>query len=173
PTPPEDFTEIAAAVPGNIELDLARAGILPANLEFGENIYRLKPYETCQFWYRRSFRIDEVAGLAQAVLVLEGVDTLATIWVNGHRLGTLANMLVGHELPVGHALRDGENEIVVAIDSAVLWAQGRPVDAGSWAMENNWESLAVRKPPHAYGWDIMPRALLGGIWRDIRIEDRP
>ncbi|MEQ1769278.1 MAG: sugar-binding domain-containing protein [Devosia sp.] len=172
PAIPAGFTEIAAQVPGNIELDLGRTGYLPTDLAFGDSIYGLRDFERHQFWYSRSFELPDDFDASDAVLVIEGVDTFATIWVNGSRVAATANMLVPHTLPVGSALRSGRNDIIIAIDSAVLWAHGRSVDAGTWAMENNWESLGVRKPPHAYGWDIMPRALLGGIWRDIRIEVR-
>jgi beta-mannosidase len=173
PAVPAGFAEIASSVPGNIELDLARAGHVPENLDYGDNIYRLKPFETFQFWYRRRFTIEDVEELEQAVLVLEGADTFARVWVNGVRLGDLDNALIPHELPLHDVLHAGENEIVIGIDSAVLRARDIPIEAGCWAMENNWESLSVRKPPHAYGWDIMPRAILGGLWRDVRIEVRP
>lgn len=169
PLIPSHFDEVPAQVPGNIELDLIDAGLLPQRLDHGDNIYRLKPFETYQFWYRRRFAIDAARPLRDALLVLRGIDTFATVWINNIRIGATANMLVPHELRIGSVLRHGDNEIVIAIDSALLWAHGRPVDAASWAMENNWESLAVRKPPHAYGWDIMPRAILGGIWRDIGV----
>jgi beta-mannosidase len=173
PQIPAGFSEIAAIVPGNIELDLVRAGLLPDDLDHGDNIYRLRPFETHQFWYSRGFVVDDGQDFDLAILVLCGVDTFARIWINGALLADLDNGLIQHELPIGGLLRAGDNEIVIAIDSAVLRVRDLPVAAGSWAMENNWESLSVRKPPHAYGWDIMPRTVLGGLWRDARIEIRP
>ena len=46
---------IPAIVPGNVELDLANAGILPENLFFGDNIHELKPYELYEWWYEKEF----------------------------------------------------------------------------------------------------------------------
>ena len=31
---------------------------------------------------------------------------------------------------------------------------------------------ALRRPVHSYGWDIMPRAVTSGLWREVRIEVR-
>jgi beta-mannosidase len=173
PVVPAGFATVPAQVPGNVELDLVRAGLLPADLEHGDNIYLLLPYEDHQWWYRRHFEIDDLSRFPSAVLKLDGVDTLATIWLNGERIGAVANMLVPHELPLGAALRQGTNELIIAIDSAVLAGFDRRIDAGTWAMENNWESLFVRKAPHGYGWDIMPRVVSAGLWREVAIEARP
>jgi beta-mannosidase len=37
----------------------------------------------------------------------------------------------------------------------------------------SWESLSVRKAPHMYGWDIMPRLVSAGLWRGVRLEFAP
>jgi len=37
----------------------------------------------------------------------------------------------------------------------------------------HWESLRIRKAPHMYGWDIMPRIISAGLWRDVRLEFSP
>ena len=31
----------------------------------------------------------------------------------------------------------------------------------------------IRKAQHSFGWDIMPRVVSGGIWRDVRVEVLP
>ena len=38
----------------------------------------------------------------------------------------------------------------------------------SW--EHRWEGLRLRKAPHVWGWDILPRAVSAGIWRSVRLE---
>jgi beta-mannosidase len=38
-----------------------------------------------------------------------------------------------------------------------------------------WQNLmsnGIRRAPHTYGWDIMPRAVTSGIWREVRLEVR-
>ena len=46
------LSRIEAAVPGNVELDLIHAGILPAEIYKGENINRLRNYEDYEWWYQ-------------------------------------------------------------------------------------------------------------------------
>ena len=170
PDIPADWRRIPAHVPGNVELDLIRAGLLPADLDRGDNIYGLREWETHQWWYSRSFNIPESAIDQPCLLVLEGVDTLATVWLNDERIGTLENMLIPHRLDVTGRLRAGKNTITIGIDSAVLAAREHPVEPGSWAMENNWESLSLRKAAHGFGWDIMPRVVSAGLWRSVYLE---
>ena len=40
-------------------------------------------------------------------------------------------------------------------------------------LQANFESLYVRKAPHVYGWDIMPRALSVGLWRPVSLVWKP
>ena len=173
PEIPESWDRIAAQVPGNVELDLIRSGMLPEALDKGNTIYQLRDLETRQWWYSRTFEVSEAIAAAQSELVLEGVDTLAAVWLNGAKIGVLENMLIPHRLKVSGRLRSGENTLIIGIDSTVLAARERVVDPGEFAMENNWESLGIRKAAHGFGWDIMPRVVSAGIWRGVPIEVIP
>ena len=44
------WPEVPAIVPGNVELDLLKAGLI-ANPEVGNNVYALRKYEAYQWWY--------------------------------------------------------------------------------------------------------------------------
>lgn len=173
PDIPPEWNTIPAQVPGNVELDLIRAGLLPQELERGNNIYELRTLETFQWWYSRTFEVAEHISSECCELVLEGVDTLAAVWLNGERIGALENMLIPHRLDVTGRLRPGANLLVIGIDSAVLAAHEHPVEVGQWALENNWEALSIRKAAHGYGWDIMPRVVSAGLWRDVYLEVIP
>ncbi|MBK1877820.1 hypothetical protein JIN87_13160 [Pelagicoccus mobilis] len=170
---PESFNGIAATVPGNVELDMIEAGLLPADLDHSHNVYKLRELETHQWWYSRSFEVSENEWDDSTELVFEGIDTLASVWLNGVKIAQLENMLIAHRVPVGALLRTGPNELVIAIDSTVLAAHEYEVEPGTWAMENNWESLHIRKAAHSFGWDIMPRIISAGIWRSVYLETLP
>ena len=45
---------ISAAIPGNVEVDMQNAGILP-DLFFGTNILKLEDYELYDYWYNSEF----------------------------------------------------------------------------------------------------------------------
>ena len=64
---------VAARVPGNVELDLERAGILH-DLFVGENILATQKYESFEWWYVRSFKAP--AGIAdrRVLLAFHGLD---------------------------------------------------------------------------------------------------
>jgi beta-mannosidase len=167
---------VPASVPGNFELDLQAAGRIPEPF-FGTNIADLRRFERHHLFYARRFLAAPAPPGKEALLVLEGVDCFADVYVNGKMVGACGNMLVPHEFRVDGLLRSdaGEtNEIVVHIRPSLDEARHFPYPPGATAIDaNRFESLYVRKAPHMYGWDILPRALSGGLWRPARIEYRP
>ncbi|MGQ9791390.1 MAG: glycoside hydrolase family 2 protein [Armatimonadota bacterium] len=167
-----DMPTVSALVPGNVELDLMRAGILP-DLALGNNIYRLREFETYEWWYRRSFAAPAVPHRHSAQLVFEGLDCLAHVWLNGVLVGEGVNALVPQRFDVTDALREGENDLVVRIRSAVFEGRQHVPTPLESALPCGFESLPIRKAPHCYGWDIMPRAVSAGIWRDVYIQFLP
>ncbi|HEY3319567.1 MAG TPA: glycoside hydrolase family 2 TIM barrel-domain containing protein [Planctomycetota bacterium] len=168
-----DWPSVEAFVPGNVELDLLRAGKLP-ELARGNNIYALRELEGCRWWYSRTFS-SPAQTEGRSNLVFEGLDCVATIFLNGQRVGTVRNMFVAYRFDVTDFLRrDGaDNQLSVRIDSAVLEGRRHQPAAIEGAFATNWESLAVRKAPHMYGWDIMPRVISAGLWRSVRLETVP
>lgn len=76
--PNSNFQKIKAVVPGNVEIDLMREGILP-DISIGTNIFRLREYETCQWWYTRKFFIDRTSESERINLVFEGLDCISDI----------------------------------------------------------------------------------------------
>jgi beta-mannosidase len=164
---------IPARVPGNVELDLQRAGALPDPF-VGANIRLLRPFEFHDWWYRREFDLPAEYAGQRVELVCEGLDTFATIWVNGQEAGVSLNMLTSHRYEVTNLLQAGQaNEIVIRLASAMVEASHHTYDVGVMSWEHRWEGLYVRKAAHMWGWDIMPRAVSAGIWRPLRLQTIP
>jgi len=167
-----DFSKlqnIDAAVPGNVEIDLQKAGILP-DIYFGDNIYQVKPYEFAEWWYLRDFKVNKEFIDNGAELVFAGLDCFADIWLNGKLLGSTANMFIEHRFDVTNSLIPGNNQAIVHIKSAVIEGRKHRHDVCEEALPINHGSLSVRKAPHMFGWDIMPRVVSAGIWRDVTIQ---
>jgi len=165
-----DVATVAAMVPGNVELDLLRAGKLPEPFT-GLNIYGLKPLEACQWWYTTRFETPPDLSGQDCRLTFHGVDCAATIWLNGAKLGETDNMLIAHTFAVGHLLRtDAPNDLAVQLRSPINAARGFRYEPSQVAMSTNHEQLHVRKAPHMYGWDIAPRAVSAGLWRSVDLE---
>ena len=164
---------IPAEVPGNVELDLQRAGLIPEPF-YADNMRQLRAWETHEWWYVREFELPAGAGRDRWDLVFEGLDTLATIWINGVEIGRTANSLIPHRFDITPLLKAGaSNQIAIRLASAINYARQFQYDASSISGEHRDEGLFLRKAPHCWGWDIMPRAPSAGIWRPVRLEQRP
>lgn len=160
---------IPARVPGNVELDLMRAGELP-DVFLGTNIKLLRDYEFCAWRYELRFNTPDIPIGHSARLRFEGVDCVAEYRLNGVLIGESANALVPHVFDITGAMAAGENLLSVTLFSPILHAAGIEQDASETAMYVNYESLNIRKAPSQYGWDIMPRAVSAGLWRGVYIE---
>lgn len=156
-----------AAVPGNVELDLWKAGMLSDPYK-GDNILELQKYELHEWWYETQF--DAPARQGRTELLFHGVDCMATYWLNGEEIGHSDNMLIAHSFDVtGKLYPDRPNKLHVRLQSPILEAMKHEYDPYMWAMDYNWAQLWVRKAAHGFGWDIMPRAVSAGLWRDVEI----
>lgn len=162
--------KVPAKVPGNFELDLERAGVVP-EIFYGQNIYKLYPYETAHMFYYRTFTYAADANYDD-VLVFEGLDCFAQVYIDGKLVAESDNMFVPVTLDLPK-LDDGEHEMVVHFTPAVIVARGIEQDPYVNAMKYNSDSLYIRKAPSQYGWDIMPRAVSAGIWKHVYIDRLP
>ena len=168
------FKTVKATVPGNCELDLVNAGILPP-MEIGLNVLKLRPYECFQWLYTKKFEAPavDVANGARAVLVFGGIDTLADIFLNGEKIGESANMLIERRFDVTRRLKKGENTVQVLLRPVLLDAQYATVGEMGGAGEPGADGERYRKAAHMGGWDIFPRVFVQGLWRSVSLEIEP
>ena len=136
-----------------MELDLEKAGELP-EIFYANNIRSLRNLETHTWWLTRAFPLPENAGNAPWELVFEGLDTLATEWINGVQVGQSANMLVEQRFDASAALKTGEeNTIAVRLASPLNAARLHQYDAVTMSWELREEGLHIHKAAHMWGWD--------------------
>lgn len=165
---PETWPAIPATVPGNVELDLFRAGV-EGDPFYAENIYDYRKYEFYRFVYERTFELPEIAG-GRPILVFEGLNTYADVFVNGQKVGHADNMLVAQSFDVSGAVKAGENAVRVVVFSAVNIAREMDYPVSVSGVEDSDEYARQRKPPHSFGWDIMPRFPSAGMWRSVYMQ---
>ena len=166
-----DFIKIDAQVPGNFELDLERAGILPEIFK-GTNPLLCQQYENRHLWYVKEFTLDKLPE-GDAFLRFEGIDTFAEIYFNDEFVDYSDNMLIEHEYIVNDYLNLGKNKIIVHIHPTVIAAREYEENALAVGLPYNEDSLHVRKAPYMFGWDIMPRTVSGGLWRGVSLIEKP
>jgi beta-mannosidase len=104
-------------------------------------------------------------------LVCDGLDTLATVILNGRPLGHANNMFRQYCWEIKSQLQAAENELTISFSSPVNFTaekQGeRPLPGVSQAIPGG---PYLRKAPCQFGWDWGPQLAPIGIWKDIRLE---
>ncbi|MFN4180981.1 MAG: glycosyl hydrolase 2 galactose-binding domain-containing protein, partial [Armatimonadota bacterium] len=165
--PPE--RTIPAQVPGVVHLDLMRAGKLV------DPFYRLnelvvKWVEEREWWYRREFDAPtELLNHDAVELVFHGLDTVATVWLNGKKVGEVDNMFIPHMFEVKSLLNEGRNTLVVKIDSPTKVAEEREKRYGALHSAFFQARPYLRKAQYSFGWDWGPRLPTSGIWRPVEL----
>jgi beta-mannosidase len=171
----DDFTDtqgwVHANVPGSVHLDLLAAGLI-ADPFYGMNEAELQWIGEADWLYRCSFTLPTDFEATEAIdLCCDGLDTFATIWLNGKLILHNDNMFVPLRSRIGHLLHSGQNELCILFESA--WHRGKQLEAqyGTRALWNGDASrLYVRKAQYHYGWDWGPTFLTAGPWRAVRLE---
>ncbi len=159
---------IAATVPGEVHTDLLAAGEIPDPFD-GDNESKLAWIGRTNWSYRTEF--DWVAdGNAVQDLVAEGLDTVATVRLNGREIGRTANQHRSYRFDVTGLLVAGRNELVIEFTGAVTAAEQADAEHGTWPYGYPHPYNALRKMASNFGWDWGPDVATVGIWRPIRIE---
>ena len=159
---PAEHGTVKAAVPGNCELDLVRAGVLPEP-EVGLNVRKFRAYEGHQWLYTRTFMGGCPGPDERYELVFDGIDTLADVFLNGEKIGETDNMFLRHRFDVTEKLLRGENTVQVLLRSVLLDARGRTLGELGYTMMGGAEGEHCRKAGHMGGWDIFPRLFVSGL----------
>ena len=162
---------IPAVVPGNFELDMVRAGLLE-DPYWGSNITKLRELEDRHLFYRTVFDLPTVAGNQLPVLTFEGIDTVFDAYINGEWVYGGENMFMSYEIPLNSdiPLKPTGNELIVHIHPTMIEAQRNVIPPSAGTFLFNYGSLYTRKAPSSFGWDILCRAVSGGLWRPVYID---
>lgn len=106
-----------------------------------------------------------------ADLVFEGLDTFATVIVNGQSVLETENMFLTYRVDVKKHLKAGINEIYLKFASAFRKGRALELQHGKMKLWNGDSSrLHIRKAQYNYGWDWGPILMTVGPWRPITLE---
>ncbi|MHB0911944.1 MAG: beta-mannosidase [Armatimonadota bacterium] len=162
---------LPATVPGNIHVDLMRAGRIP-DPAVGDNESRVSWVAQEDWTYRRLFTPEaELLACERVYLEFDGLDTLAEVRVNGKAVARTENMHRRFSFEV--ELLPGENLLEVEFASPVRYALDRAWDN---LVINPSDSIPgspyIRKAMYQWGWDWAPKIPTSGIWRPVRLVGR-
>jgi beta-mannosidase len=159
---------IPATVPGEVHVDLLTAGLIPDPFD-GNNEGRLHWIGRTDWTYRARFDWHD-NGRTRHDLVALGLDTVATVSLNGAVVASTANQHRGYRFDVTELLVDGSNEVTVAFEAPVDAAERLSAELGPRPHVNTHPFNAIRKMAANYGWDWGPDVATAGIWKPVSIE---
>lgn len=170
-----------AQVPGAVHTDLLAQGLI-ADPYAGAAEAGLQWIGLADWEYRARFDVDATTlARAHAELAFEGLDTFATVSLNGQPLLQATNSHRTWRAAVQGRLRAHGNELRIVLRSPITTllpgVQAMPHKiAGNYpspygdepkdAMVGNF----VRKPGYHFGWDWGPRYVTAGIWRPVQLH---
>ncbi len=161
--------QIPAQVPGCVHLDLLAAGRIP-DPYYRENENQLQWIGEKTWIYSRTFTLPKnMRRAGRMLLCCDGLDTLATVWLNGRSLGRTDNMYRRWEFDITSFVKPGVNRLEIRFASVLPYIQRREKQRHlpTWVFPgSSW----VRKEPCNFGWDWGPRLMTCGIWRNIEVR---
>jgi beta-mannosidase len=124
--------------------------------------------------YRHEFQRPQVPAGGAVLLVFDGLDTFATVTLDGETILESSNMFLGYRIDITKALASKESHV---LDVKFDCAQSKARQIRDQHPGHRWEGfngdmsrLAVRKSQYHWGWDWGPVIMTAGLWREVRLE---
>ncbi len=123
--------------------------------------------------YRKIFDAPtELLNCDRVDLVFDGLDTIASIWLNNKLIGRTNNMFTPFRFDVTPFLKPRNNSLLVKFEPAIQYA-GKLMNRYTSFSESDFRNpyrVYIRKAQYQFGWDFCPALPGCGIWRPVRLE---
>ncbi|KAF6205460.1 hypothetical protein GE061_019633 [Apolygus lucorum] len=170
--------KIKATVPGGIYTDLIDGGIINDYLFYEMNDVKYRWVGDEDWTYTYDFVIPKKYFNASKKLVFHGLDTIASIWLNGHNVGVSTNMFVRKIIDIDKFGKVGVNDLEIRFKSPVKageqLAKSMPYDVPPLCHPPEYHGVCyanmLRKMQASYAWDWGPAFPSVGIWKDVELE---
>ena len=151
---------VPARVPGSVYADLLRAGVID-DPYFETNSLACEWVANRWWVYETTFSSEWFRSeTSKKRICFEGIENLASVWLNGKRLARLEGANLPFELEI-ETLLPGENRLKVVLESE--------------QMENGQlgrtSEIATQKPRFGYKWDFCVRLVNVGIYGEVRLTE--
>ncbi|KAJ9136624.1 Beta-mannosidase-like protein [Pleurostoma richardsiae] len=160
-----------SSFPSVIQMELVSMGAIP-DPNIGENERMIQWVGEVDWEYECRF---ETPSAAEEFLdlVLEGLDTFATVSLNGVEILESDNMFVPHRVPVKSALRPArqQNELHILFESALKVGNRLEQKYGvRKAFLRDTRRNHMRKAQYHWGWDWGPILLTAGPYMPVYLD---
>ncbi|MGM1018018.1 MAG: glycosyl hydrolase 2 galactose-binding domain-containing protein [Actinomycetota bacterium] len=163
---PELPAQITASVPGTVHTDLLAAGLIAdPYLDLNE---QKDAWIGHSDWVYRTVIRDVPSG-DRLALAFDGLDTVATVFLDGDEVGRTINQHRSYRFDVTGRVREG-SVVEVRFDDVWAYAEALRDELGERPNEYPTPGNFVRKMAANFGWDWGPQLVTAGIWREARIE---
>ncbi|MGW2476782.1 beta-mannosidase [Streptomyces sp. NPDC001665] len=159
---------IPATVPGCVHTDLLAAGLIE-DPYLDDNETRLGWIGRTDWTYRTTFDWTP-DGHDHAALCFDGLDTVATVVLNGTEIGRTANQHRSYRFAVRDLLREGKNTLDVTFTASYTYAEELRDRLGDRPGAYAEPYAFIRKMACNFGWDWGPTLVTSGIWRPVALE---
>ena len=169
-----DTTKLSPVpIPTNIHLDLQRAAIIP-DPHTGTNERDVQWVHERAWEFETEFFLTLPSLVGRKVeLVFEGLDTFATVSLNGKEILKSENMFLQHRVDITDTvlLMGKQNVLTIVFDSAMKRGDALMEEHGKRVCWNgHYNRPYVRKAQYHYGWDWGPSLVTCGPWKPIYID---
>ena len=163
-----DSRKYKATIPGTVHTDLFENKLIPDPF-FGANEKELQWIENENWEYETNFYISATELKNQNIdLEFEGLDTYATVYLNGKVMLEADNMFRKWTVPTKSVVKVGANHLKIIFHSAVAKGKADAKNLPYTLPEN--ERIFVRKAQYQFGWDWGPRFVTAGIWQKVQLK---
>lgn len=159
----ERVGRLSAIVPGCVHTDLQRHKLIP-DYFWRDNNEQCKWIENEDWTYACTF--DCASTDEKTVLHFDGLDTYATVKLNGETVGEAHNMFIPHAFDVSGKLKKKSNLLEVCFRSPVKEVEGKPSFPAAFTNER----LHTRRMQCTYSWDWVDRFVTCGIFLPVYLE---
>ena len=160
-------------VPGSVISGMIENGSIE-DPYYGTNEYAVRDLMRKNYIFERDFELDKEPD-RNYELVMDGVDTLADVYMNDVLICRTSNMHLQYKVGCTEYLHKGTNHIKLYFHSAVEYVENYKAPEGKEITYVNNGSMYggqyIRKAHSMFGWDWGPQLPDMGIWRSIRITE--
>lgn len=165
--------DLPAVVPGCIHKDMLRAGRIP-DPQVRDNEKLVQWVGETDWTYEREFEVPAtVLDHEHVEVVCDGLDTLATLRLNGEELARTDNMHRRYRFNVAARLVPGRNRLEIVFASPVCAVRERQAERAMphWPGDCITPGFSWLRKMHCnFGWDWGQKLATCGVWRPIRVE---
>lgn len=128
-------------------------------------------FDAEDWWYRTIFDAPDGKAGENTILGLDGLATIAKVWLNKSLLLTSSNMFVSHQCDVSSVLQDKDNELLIhfsALDGELAKNRQRPRWRAPMVAHQQLRWIRTTLLGRTPGWS--PPAAVVGPWKGVWLE---